>query len=191
MRGTPLICISSGPAAGLGTCNQGEGLEAVVPLRACTPAADRNASTGSGSRWLLHALCPVHPPAPLPLAPLLHRPRLPHPRTPLPYVHPLPHPTHAPNTARLPYARPQVIMFDPMYDSYTSMARRAGATIVPLRLRLPDFAVPVDELEAAVTPRTRMIMVNTPHNPSGKVGRDRPCQAIASHAHAGEGRTRG
>ncbi len=61
-------------------------------------------------------------------------------------------------------------MFDPMYDSYTSMARRSGATIVPVRLRLPDFSVPLDELAAAVGPRTKMIMINSPHNPSGKVG---------------------
>lgn len=38
----------------------------------------------------------------------------------------------------------QVIMFDPMYDSYVSMARRAGATIVPVRLQLPDFHVPLE-----------------------------------------------
>ena len=61
-------------------------------------------------------------------------------------------------------------MFDPMYDSYTSMAKRSGAVIVPVRLRLPDFSVPLEELAAAVTPRTKMIMINTPHNPSGKVG---------------------
>lgn len=82
-------------------------------------------------------------------------------------------------------------MFDPMYDSYTSMARRSGATIVPLRLRLPDFAVPVDELEAAVTPRTRMIMVNTPHNPSGKVWGAHECKDLPSGTHDGKGRTRG
>lgn len=67
------------------------------------------------------------------------------------------------------YVMPAVIMFDPMYDSYVSMAKRSGATIVPVRLRLPDFSVPVDELAAAFTDKTKFILVNTPHNPSGKV----------------------
>jgi hypothetical protein len=58
--------------------------------------------------------------------------------------------------------------FDPMYDSYVSMARRGGGVVVPVRLRLPDFSVPLDELAAAITPRTKLLMVNTPHNPSGK-----------------------
>ncbi|GFR39762.1 hypothetical protein Agub_g246 [Astrephomene gubernaculifera] len=73
----------------------------------------------------------------------------------------------------------EVIMFDPMYDSYVSMARRAGAVIVPVRLRLPDFSVPLDELAAAVTPRTKMIMINSPHNPSGKVFTLTELEAIA------------
>lgn len=43
----------------------------------------------------------------------------------------------------LPHAHPmQVVMFDPMYDSYVSMAKRAGAVIKPVRLALPDFHVP-------------------------------------------------
>ncbi|KXZ55357.1 hypothetical protein GPECTOR_3g487 [Gonium pectorale] len=74
----------------------------------------------------------------------------------------------------------EVIMFDPMYDSYVSMARRSGAVIVPVRLRLPDFSVPLDELAAAVTPATKMIMVNTPHNPSGKVFTVAELEAIAA-----------
>ncbi|PNW88545.1 hypothetical protein CHLRE_01g034050v5 [Chlamydomonas reinhardtii] len=73
----------------------------------------------------------------------------------------------------------EVIMFDPMYDSYTSMAKRSGAVIVPVRLRLPDFSVPLEELAAAVTPRTKMIMINTPHNPSGKVFTRPELEAIA------------
>nr|QKY14876.1 pyridoxal phosphate-dependent aspartate aminotransferase (PLPAT) [Polytomella parva] len=63
----------------------------------------------------------------------------------------------------------EVIMFDPMYDSYTTMASLANATVRPVRLRLPDFSVPLDELEAAFTPRTKFILINTPHNPSGKL----------------------
>lgn len=64
-----------------------------------------------------------------------------------------------------------VIMFDPMYDSYVGMAKRAGAVIRPVRLSLPGFNVPLEELAAAFGPNTKAIMVNTPHNPSGKVSR--------------------
>lgn len=74
------------------------------------------------------------------------------------------------HTHTLPLLPLQVIMFDPMYDSYTSMARRAGATIVPVKLALPDFHVPRETLEAAFSTKTKFILVNTPHNPSGKVG---------------------
>jgi N-succinyldiaminopimelate aminotransferase len=55
-----------------------------------------------------------------------------------------------------------------MYDSYVSMAKRAGATIRAVRLSLPDFSVPEAELRAAFTDATKLILVNTPHNPSGK-----------------------
>ncbi len=60
-------------------------------------------------------------------------------------------------------------MFDPMYDSYVGMARSTGAVIRPVRLRLPDFSVPPDELRAAFSASTKLVLVNTPHNPSGKV----------------------
>lgn len=71
-------------------------------------------------------------------------------------------------------------MFDPMYDSYSSMARRVGAVIRPVRLQLPDFSVPRKELEQAFNPRTKLILVNTPHNPSGKVG-PAPCRGEGAH----------
>ena len=61
-------------------------------------------------------------------------------------------------------------MFDPMYDSYVSMAKRSGGVIRPVRLRLPDFSVPVEELAAAFNDKTKLLLVNSPHNPSGKVG---------------------
>lgn len=63
----------------------------------------------------------------------------------------------------------EVVMFDPAYESYEAHARMAGArpVIVPLAPdgRLPD----ADALRAAVGPRTRLIVVNTPHNPTGRV----------------------
>ncbi|MEW5312345.1 MAG: hypothetical protein WDW38_003986 [Sanguina aurantia] len=63
----------------------------------------------------------------------------------------------------------EIIMFDPMYDSYVSMAKRSGANIVPVKLSLPNFSVPREELAAAFGPNTKAILVNSPHNPSGVV----------------------
>jgi N-succinyldiaminopimelate aminotransferase len=63
----------------------------------------------------------------------------------------------------------EVILFEPFYDSYPACASLAGATPRFCTLRFPDFALDAAELEAAVTSRTRMIVLNTPHNPTGKV----------------------
>ena len=63
----------------------------------------------------------------------------------------------------------EVILIEPAYDSYPVIVRRAGAVPVPVRLRPPEWALPRDEVEAAVTPRTKAIVVNTPMNPIGKI----------------------
>ncbi|QIX98070.1 pyridoxal phosphate-dependent aminotransferase [Cedecea sp. FDAARGOS_727] len=63
----------------------------------------------------------------------------------------------------------EVIYFEPSFDSYAPIVRLQGATPVALKLSLPDFTINWDEVGAAITPRTRMIIVNTPHNPSGQV----------------------
>ncbi|MDU5501026.1 MAG: methionine aminotransferase [Enterobacter sp.] len=63
----------------------------------------------------------------------------------------------------------EVIYFEPSFDSYAPIVRLQGATPVAIRLTVPDFAVNWDEVRAAITPRTRMIIINTPHNPSGQV----------------------
>ena len=63
----------------------------------------------------------------------------------------------------------EVIYFEPSFDSYAPIVRLQGATPVALKLCLPDFTINWDEVRAAITPRTRMIIVNTPHNPSGQV----------------------
>lgn len=62
-----------------------------------------------------------------------------------------------------------VLVLEPYYDSYRAMLQMAGARHVPVTLRAPDFRLPVDELRAAVTPRTTAIVLNTPHNPTGTV----------------------
>ncbi|AIR66251.1 pyridoxal phosphate-dependent aminotransferase [Cedecea neteri] len=63
----------------------------------------------------------------------------------------------------------EVIYFEPSFDSYAPIVRLQGAKPVAIKLSLPDFTVNWDEVRAAITPRTRMIIVNTPHNPSGQV----------------------
>jgi methionine aminotransferase len=63
----------------------------------------------------------------------------------------------------------EVIIFDPAYDSYEPAVRLNGGVPIQINLRFPDFSVNWDEVKKKITPRTRMIMVNTPHNPSGAV----------------------
>ncbi len=66
----------------------------------------------------------------------------------------------------------EVVVFEPMYDSYQACIALAGARAVPVLLQPGDdgrYHYDPAELGAAVTPRTRMILLNTPHNPTGKV----------------------
>ncbi|OCS45716.1 pyridoxal phosphate-dependent aminotransferase [Ralstonia pickettii] len=63
----------------------------------------------------------------------------------------------------------EVIVFEPTYDSYIPSIELAGGKVVPITLNAPDFRIPFDTLAAAITPRTRLIMLNTPHNPTGTV----------------------
>ena len=63
----------------------------------------------------------------------------------------------------------EVVMFEPSYDSYAACAAMAGASVRLVRLHPPDWSFDPDELAAAVGPRTRLILLNTPHNPTGKV----------------------
>jgi N-succinyldiaminopimelate aminotransferase len=63
----------------------------------------------------------------------------------------------------------EVIAFEPYYDSYAASIAMAGGVRVPVTLRPPGFRPDLDALRAAVTPRTRAILVNSPHNPTGAV----------------------
>jgi len=61
----------------------------------------------------------------------------------------------------------EVILFEPCYDSYVPVIRLSGGTPVFVSLRYPDYRVDWDEVKRAITPRTRAVLVNTPHNPTG------------------------
>jgi N-succinyldiaminopimelate aminotransferase len=63
----------------------------------------------------------------------------------------------------------EVVVFEPYYDSYAAVVALAGARLVTVPLRWPDFQPDLDELRAAFTDRTRVILVNDPHNPTGAV----------------------
>jgi N-succinyldiaminopimelate aminotransferase len=76
----------------------------------------------------------------------------------------------------------EVIAFEPYYDSYAACIAMAGGVRVPVTLRPPDFRPDTGALAAAVTPRTRLILLNSPHNPTGSVFSRAELTAIATLA---------
>ncbi|GAA4707603.1 pyridoxal phosphate-dependent aminotransferase [Nocardioides conyzicola] len=76
----------------------------------------------------------------------------------------------------------EVVVIEPYYDSYPAMLQMAGAVRRPVTLRSPDFRLDVDELRAAVTSRTRFVLLNSPHNPTGTVLTRDELQAVADLA---------
>lgn len=63
----------------------------------------------------------------------------------------------------------EVILFDPAYDSYNPAIRLNGGKPVPINLLPPKFEIDWDQVKRKITPKTKMIMINTPHNPGGVV----------------------
>ena len=76
----------------------------------------------------------------------------------------------------------EVVVLEPYYDSYVAMIQMAGGVRRPVTLHSPDFRLDVDELRAAVGPRTRFILLNSPHNPTGTVLDRAELQAVADLA---------
>jgi N-succinyldiaminopimelate aminotransferase len=73
----------------------------------------------------------------------------------------------------------EVVVLEPYYDSYAACIAFAGARRRPVTLRPPEFALDVDELQAAAGPRARVLLLNTPHNPTGRVLGRGELEAIA------------
>ncbi|MFC5178105.1 pyridoxal phosphate-dependent aminotransferase [Nocardioides taihuensis] len=76
----------------------------------------------------------------------------------------------------------EVVVLEPYYDSYTAMIQVAGGVRKPVTLRAPDYRLDVDALRAAVGPRTRFVLLNSPHNPTGTVLTDAELAAVAAVA---------
>ncbi|TYL45389.1 pyridoxal phosphate-dependent aminotransferase [Nocardioides sp. BGMRC 2183] len=76
----------------------------------------------------------------------------------------------------------EVVMLEPYYDSYPAMVAFAGGVRRPVTLRAPDFRLDPDALRAAITPRTRLILLNSPHNPTGRVLDRDELEAVAAAA---------
>lgn len=72
----------------------------------------------------------------------------------------------------------EVVALEPFYDSYAACVAMAGARLRAVPLRAPDFRFDDDELAAAFGPRTRMFLLNTPHNPTGRVFAEDECRRI-------------
>ncbi|HEX5474328.1 MAG TPA: methionine aminotransferase [Vicinamibacterales bacterium] len=63
----------------------------------------------------------------------------------------------------------EVIVFEPCYDSYVPGIELNGGVPVVVSLTFPEYAIPWNDVRAAITPRTRMLILNSPHNPSGAI----------------------
>ena len=63
----------------------------------------------------------------------------------------------------------EVIIFDPSYDSYAPSVQLVGGKAVHIPLNAPEFSVDWDQVKSAITDKTRMVIVNTPHNPTGAI----------------------
>jgi len=76
----------------------------------------------------------------------------------------------------------EVVVLEPYYDSYVAMIQFAGGVRRPVTLRAPDFRLDPEALEAAVTDRTKVILLNSPHNPTGTVLTRTELEAVAAVA---------
>ena len=76
----------------------------------------------------------------------------------------------------------EVIVIEPAYDSYAPAIALAGGVVVPVAMQVGEqgYSVPWERVAAAIKPRTRMIVINTPHNPTGSILRQADLDALAA-----------
>ena len=67
------------------------------------------------------------------------------------------------------HAGDEVIVLDPAYDSYDPVVRLQGGVPVHIPLQAPQYRIDWDRIEAAITANTRLLILNSPHNPTGMV----------------------
>ena len=72
----------------------------------------------------------------------------------------------------------EVILIEPAYDSYAPSVEVVGGVVVPYEMKAPDFKINWEELEKLVTPKTRMLIINTPHNPTGSILLEKDLQIV-------------
>jgi N-succinyldiaminopimelate aminotransferase len=80
----------------------------------------------------------------------------------------------------------EVVVLEPFYDSYVACIQMAGGARRPVTLKAPDFRLDVDALRAAVSERTTVMLINSPHNPTGTVLNRSELVAIAEVANAND-----
>lgn len=76
----------------------------------------------------------------------------------------------------------EVILLDPCYDSYAAAVAMSGATAVRVPMHAPGFRIEREALARAITPRTRLILLNSPHNPTGRIATDEELRTVAELA---------
>jgi N-succinyldiaminopimelate aminotransferase len=74
----------------------------------------------------------------------------------------------------------EVLLLEPFYDGYPAVIAMCQAVPKVATLRWPDFRLPIDELRALITPRTKMVVLTTPHNPTGRVFSVEELDALAA-----------
>ncbi|MDP6890534.1 MAG: aminotransferase class I/II-fold pyridoxal phosphate-dependent enzyme [Phycisphaerales bacterium] len=74
----------------------------------------------------------------------------------------------------------EVIVFEPFYDSYPATIAMAGGVMKTVTTRPPDFGIDLDAVRAAISPLTRAILLNTPHNPTGHVANQDELEGLAA-----------
>ncbi|MFB6347509.1 MAG: pyridoxal phosphate-dependent aminotransferase, partial [bacterium] len=78
----------------------------------------------------------------------------------------------------------EVIVFEPVYDLYAPVSKRAGAEVVSIPLEEPEFNLPIKRLKRVVSKDTDLIILNNPHNPTGRVFRDEELKEVVNVAEA-------